>query len=103
MNKVNLPVFLTLKERKKLRRLRRLEKEKDKQIKQKLGLVKPPKPKLKYNNMMRIIGDLAVADPSQADRMVRSAYQERYKKMMKDNETRKLTKEQKADKLKRKF
>ena len=65
INKMNLPVFLTVKERKRIRKLRRLEKEKDKQEKMKLGLLKPPEPKLKFNNFMRILGDEAIQDPSQ--------------------------------------
>jgi U4/U6 small nuclear ribonucleoprotein PRP3 len=102
-SKVNLPVFLTKHERKRIRRIRRTEKEKDKQEKMKLGLLKPPEPKLKFNNFMRIIGDSAIQDPSQAERKVRKAYAERFATMMKDNESRKLTDEQKAEKVKRKF
>jgi U4/U6 small nuclear ribonucleoprotein PRP3 len=102
-NKVTMPTLLTKKEKKKLRRLRRLEKEKDKQEKMKLGLIKPDPPKLKYSNVMRILGDTAVQDPSQVEKIVRKAYEERYNKMMKENEARKLTKEQKSEKMKKKF
>jgi len=62
--KVAIPMFLTDKEKKKLRKLRRSEKEKDKQERMKLGLLKPPPPKLKFNNFMRILGDEAIQDPS---------------------------------------
>lgn len=103
MNKMNLPVFLTEKERKRIRRLRRVDKEKDKQEKIKIGLLKAPEPKLKFNNFMRILGDAAVQDPSQIEKKVRKAYEERYNRMMRENEARKLTKDQKSDKFKRKF
>lgn len=102
-DKVILPTFLTEKEKKKFRRLRRLEKEKDKQEKVRLGLIKPDPPKLKFNNFMRIIGDAAVQDPSQIEKKVRKAYEQRYNKMMKENEARKLTPEKKAEKIKKKF
>ena len=57
-------MFLTKKERKRLRKIRRQEKEKDKQEKVKLGLVEPDKPKLKFNNFMRIMSEEAIQDPS---------------------------------------
>lgn len=103
MNKISMPVFLTEKERKRIRRLRRQEKEKDKQERIRLGLEKPEKPKLKFTNFMRILGDEAVQDPSQVEKLVRKAYEERYKKMMLENEKNKLTKEQKAEKIRKKF
>jgi len=102
-NKITMPVFLTEKERKRIRRLRRQEKEKDKQERIRLGLQRPDEPKLKFSNFMNILADSAVQDPSQIERKVRRAYEERYKKMMMENEKNKLTKEQKADKIKKKF
>lgn len=103
MNKISMPVFFTEKERKRIRSLRRQEKEKDKQEKIRLGLLEPDPPKLKFNNFMRILGDSAVQDPSQVERLVRKAYEERYKKMMMENEKNKLTKEQKGEKVRKKF
>jgi len=64
INKVALPMFLTKKERKRLRKLGRQEKEKDKQEKMRLGLIEPAKPKLKFNNFMRILSEEAIQDPS---------------------------------------
>jgi U4/U6 small nuclear ribonucleoprotein PRP3 len=103
MNKVNLPMFLTKKERKRLRKLRRQEKEKDKQEKLKLGLIEPDKPKLKFNNFMRIMSEEAIQDPSKVEGEVRKAYEERYAKMISENEAKKLTKEQRHEKIRRKF
>lgn len=103
MNKVSLPMFLTKKERKRLRKLRRQEKEKDKQEKLKLGLIEPDKPKLKFNNFMRVLSEEAIQDPSKVEKEVRKAYEERYNKMMAENEANKLTKEQRHEKIRRKF
>ena len=74
---VIIPTYLTADEKKKLRRKRRLEKEKvclikedmsllfqEKQEKIRLGLMKPPPPKLKYSNFMNIMKDEAVLDPT---------------------------------------
>lgn len=102
-NKITVPVFLTEKERKRIRRLRRQEKEKDKQERIRLGLQKPDEPKLKFSNFMNILADSAVQDPSKIERKVRKAYEDRYKKMMLENEKNKLTKEQKAEKVRKKF
>jgi U4/U6 small nuclear ribonucleoprotein PRP3 len=103
MNKINMPVFLTKKEKKRIHKIRRSEKEKEKQEKIKLGLMKPPEPKLKFNNFMNILADAAVQDPSQIQKVVKKAYEKRYAKMMKENESRKLTKQQKSEKVKRKW
>jgi U4/U6 small nuclear ribonucleoprotein PRP3 len=52
---------------------------------------------------MNILADAAVQDPSQIERKVRKAYEDRYKKMILENEKNKLTKEQKAEKIRKKF
>ena len=54
--KVALPIFLTKRERKKLRRQNRREAWKDKQEKIRLGLEPPPEPKVKLSNLMRVLG-----------------------------------------------
>ena len=54
-------MFLTPQERKKLRRRRRQEKEKQKQDSIRMGLLPPPPPKVKLANLMRVLGDQAVA------------------------------------------
>ena len=43
--KVNIPIMLTKKERKKLRRQNRMEVQKEQQEKIRLGLIAPPQPK----------------------------------------------------------
>lgn len=44
--------------------MKRLEKEKDKQEKVKLGLMPPPKPKINLSNYMKVMGKEAIANPS---------------------------------------
>jgi len=86
-----------------LRRKKRLEKEKDKQEKIRLGLAKPPPPKIKYSNFMNIMKDEAVADPTKVEMEVRKATQERLQAHLDRNAKRKLTKDQKAEKSMRKL
>jgi U4/U6 small nuclear ribonucleoprotein PRP3 len=57
------PMYLTKKEQAKLRRMRRAEEHKEIQAKIRLGLEPPPPPKVKRGNMMRVMGDQAIADP----------------------------------------
>lgn len=103
VNKKPIPTFLTKDERKRIRKRKRETKQKEKNELQHLGLIKPDPPKLKYKNYMNIIGDLVIQDPTKAMQTVEKAYRDRYAKMIRENDERKLTKKQKADKLRRKF
>ena len=66
-----VPVFLTKKERKKLRRQNRREAWKEKQDKIRLGLINPDQPKVKMSNLMRVLGTEAVQDPTKVEAHVR--------------------------------
>ena len=77
INKLVVPVLLTEKEKKRLRRMKRLDKEKDKQEKVKLGLMPPPLPKVKLSNYMKIMGKEAVADPSRVEQKVKHIVEQR--------------------------
>ncbi|GMR41899.1 hypothetical protein PMAYCL1PPCAC_12094, partial [Pristionchus mayeri] len=98
-----LRVYLTTKERKKIRRQNRKETLKEKQEKIRLGLEKPPEPKMKLSNLMRVLGTDAIQDPTKMEAHVRKQMMERQKKHEKENEERKLTKEQKAAKKTKKL
>ncbi|KAL4436301.1 hypothetical protein ABPG74_015892 [Tetrahymena malaccensis] len=100
---VVIPNYLTKKEQKKLSRRHRLEKEKEKQDKIKLGLIKPPPPKVRLKNMMRVLGNEAVADPTKMEALVRQGVAERLQEHLRRNQERQLTKEQKAEKFLRKL
>lgn len=67
INKMTVPVHLTQKEKKRLRKIKRVEKEKDKQERVKLGLLPPPIPKIKLSNYMKVLGKEAIADPSRVE------------------------------------
>lgn len=93
------PMYLTAKEQAKLRRQRRLADLKEQQAKVRLGLEPPPPPKIKKSNVMRVLGEEAVKDPTAVEARVNREIAERFEKHMESNETRKLTKDQRHDKL----
>lgn len=95
---IPLPVFLTKKEKKKLRRQNRREAWKEKQEKIRLGLEPPPEPKVKMSNMMRVLGTQAVQDPTKIEAHVREQMARRQKAHEEANEARKLTVDQKKQK-----
>lgn len=88
------PMHLTKKELKKVRRNDRLAKHKDKQDRIKLGLDPPPPPKIKLSNLMNVLTNEAIQDPTGIEMKVKEEVQQRYDDHMKQNEERKLTKEQ---------
>lgn len=98
-----MPMFLTKKEQKKLRRRARMEREKEKQEKIMLGILPPPKPKVKISNLMRVLGAEATADPTQIEQEVRKQMAEREANHEARNQARKLSKEQKKEKKKKKL
>ena len=93
------PLPLTAKEQAKKRRQKRMEDLKEKQAKQRLGLEPAPPPKMTRANMMRVMGEEAVKNPTAVEARVDREIAERYNKHMQENEERKLTKEQKEEKL----
>lgn len=93
------PMYLTSKEQAKIRRQRRLADLKEEQAKIRLGLIPAPPPKIKKGNMMRVMGEEAVKDPTAVEAMVNQQIAERHQKHVEANEERKLNKEQKHDKL----
>ncbi|KAF2157902.1 PRP3-domain-containing protein [Myriangium duriaei CBS 260.36] len=93
------PMYLTKKEQAKLRRQRRMEDHKEEQAKIRLGLVPPPPPKVKKTNLMRVLGQEAVNDPTAVEARVNREIAERADKHEEQNEARKLTKEQRHEKL----
>lgn len=93
------PLPLTKKEQAKVRRQRRAADLKEKQDKVRLGLEPPPPPKVKKSNMMRVLGEEAVKDPTAVEARVNREIAERLDKHLQINEERKLTKEQRIQKL----
>ena len=93
-----VPLMLTAKERKRVRRQHRAEREKEKQDKVALGLMPPPKDKVKLSNMMRVLQSEAIADPSAVEKRVREEVAERQKEHEMANLAKKLTPEEKRAK-----
>lgn len=93
-----MPVFLTKKERKKLRRQNRREAWKEEQEKIRLGLINAPEPKLRISNLMRVLGTEAVQDPTKIESHVRDKMAKRQKMHEEANNARKLTADQKSSK-----
>jgi len=91
-------MYLTKKERKKLRRLRRQQRNQEIRDKIKMGLIAAPPPKVKMSNLMRVLSEEAVADPSQVEAQVRAQMEKRKKDHEDRNARSKLSPEEKKAK-----
>lgn len=92
-------MYLTAKEQAKLRRQTRMANLKEHQAKIRLGLEAPDPPKVKKGNMLRVLGDAALADPTAVEARVTREIAEREQKHLLQNQERKLTKEATLEKL----
>lgn len=70
-------MYLTKKERKRIRKQTRAAREQEKRDKMMLGLMPVPEPKFKLSNFMKLLGDQAVADPSKVEMKVIEQIQKR--------------------------
>ncbi|KAL5334659.1 pre-mRNA processing factor 3-domain-containing protein [Aspergillus crustosus] len=95
------PMYLTQKEQAKIRRQRRMADLKEQQAKIRLGLEPAPAPKVKKSNLMRVLGEQAVKDPTAVEARVNREIADRREHHETANEERKLTKEERHDKLAR--
>lgn len=93
------PMYLTQKEQAKIRRQRRMADLKEQQAKIRLGLEPAPAPKVKKSNLMRVLGEQAVKDPTAVEARVNREIADRREKHETMNEERKLTKDQRREKL----
>lgn len=98
-----VPIFLTKKEQKKLRRQNRKNIELEKQEQIKLGLLPKPEPKLKRSNIMYALGNEAIINPSMAEKLVREQEEKRKQAHLEHNESKKLSLEEKRAKKLRKI
>jgi U4/U6 small nuclear ribonucleoprotein PRP3 len=94
------PLMLTSKEMAKLRRQRRRADMKEEQARIRMGLVPPPPPKVKKSNMMRVLGEQAVKDPTAVEARVNREIAQRQNDHEQANVDRALSKEQREEKLK---
>jgi len=97
-----LPLYLTTKERKRIRKKAREEREQEKRDKQMMGLLPPEEPRFKLSNFMKVLGDQAVADPSKIEQKVIEQMRKREMNHHMRNQARKLTPQERKEKEKRK-
>jgi len=93
-----MKTYLTKKETKKLRRDNRRFALKERTEKIRLGLEKPPEPKVKLSNLMRVLAMDHVQDPTKVEASVRKQVEERRRKHEEENAERKLKKEERKRK-----
>ncbi|XP_010507474.1 PREDICTED: U4/U6 small nuclear ribonucleoprotein Prp3-like [Camelina sativa] len=86
-----------------LRTLRRVAKEKKKQEMIRLGLLEPPKPKVKLRNLMKILASEATQDPTKLEKEIRTAHAGREQAHIDRNTARKLIPAEKREKKERKL
>ena len=96
---VPLPLKMTKLETKKMRRQNRAALLKDRQDKQRLGLLPPDPAKVKISNMMSVLGSEAIKDPTAVEARIRREVAQREKEHDLNNEQRKLTPEQRREKI----
>ena len=93
-----LPMYLTKRERHRIRKKRRAEEELERRDKEAMGLVPPREPKLKLSNFMRVLGDKAVIDPSKMEMTVLQQIYKRQAEHELKNAKNKLTPAQRSQK-----
>ncbi|KAF8316841.1 PRP3-domain-containing protein [Clavulina sp. PMI_390] len=93
------PLKLTKKEEKKIRRNRRKAEQQDKQDRIRMGLIPPDPPKVRLANLMKVLTSDAVQDPTKVEARVRREVAMRKLNHTKMNESRKLTDEQRREKI----
>ena len=91
---------LTQKEHKKKRRLRRAAAHQELTQKIRLGLEPTPAPKLTKQNFMRVMPEEAISNPTLVEHLVNQQVEERQTKHVEENESRKLSKEERLEKTK---
>ncbi|RDX40803.1 PRP3-domain-containing protein [Lentinus brumalis] len=96
------PLKLTKKEQKKVRKQRRQAELQDKRDRVRMGLIPPDPPKVRLANLMKVLTSDAVQDPTRVEARVRREVQMRKHQHEKMNAERKLTDEQRREKLENK-
>lgn len=95
------PMYLTPQEQAKKRRQRRMADLKEQQAKVRLGLEPAAAPKVKKSNLMRVLGEQAVKDPTAVEARVNREIADRREVHEAANEERKLTKDERHEKIAR--
>ncbi|KAA1468113.1 PRP3-domain-containing protein [Dentipellis sp. KUC8613] len=93
------PLMLTKKEQKKMRKQRRQAELQDKRDRIRMGLIPPDPPKVRLANLMKVLTSDAVQDPTRVEARVRREVAMRKHGHEKMNTERKLTDEQRREKI----
>lgn len=93
-----LKLHLTKKETKRLRKNARAERLKEKQDRIRLGLDPAPPPKVKLSNLMSVLTNESISNPTLIEQRVRQEVAERQRIHEQTNQDRKLTREQRQEK-----
>ncbi|PAV20668.1 PRP3-domain-containing [Pyrrhoderma noxium] len=102
-DKVELkPLMLTKKEQKKMRKQRRQAEIQDKRDRIRMGLIPPDPPKVRISNMVKVFASDNVSDPTRLEARVRREVAIRKHNHEKMNAERKLTDEQRREKVENK-
>lgn len=86
-----------------MRRQNRLEAQREKQDKIKLGLLPQDQPRITKSNFMRVLGQEAVLAPSMVEKEMARQVAERLEKHVQKNQEQKLTEEERKAKKDRKL
>ncbi|ODQ77506.1 hypothetical protein BABINDRAFT_163512 [Babjeviella inositovora NRRL Y-12698] len=81
-------LYLTKKELKKLRKNNRTELDRERQDRIRLGLDPTPKPKIKLKNLMNVLTNESIKDPTMIEMQVQSEIEERRLTHLKENQAR---------------
>lgn len=95
--------YLTKKETKRLRKITRAERHKEKQDRIRLGLDPAPPPKVKLSNLMSVLTNEAIKDPTMIEMKVKKDIAARAQQHEDTNQERKLTPEQRHQKIEQKL
>ncbi|GMG14351.1 unnamed protein product [[Candida] boidinii] len=93
------PMYLTKEERKRIRKLDRAKRHKEKQDRVRVGLDPVPEPKVKLKNLMNVLTNQAIKNPTEVEMKVKSDIENRRLLHEKTNEERKLTVDQRHEKI----
>lgn len=94
-----LPLHLTKREQKRIRKQTRAEKHKDQQDRIRLGLDPAPPPKVKLTNLISVLSSDSIKDPTSVEMRVRREVEGRRLQHEQDNQERRLSKEERAQKI----
>ena len=96
-------VYLTKRERKKIRTQTCIQREREKQQKIRLGLLAPPPPRANLKNFMRVHLSDGTMDPTRLEKLIREQIAERIANHEARNQERKLSRDQRLRKRVKKY